>query len=62
MKFDGFLPASWMIHSPRAWLALPFPAKGAVQVVPGARLEMRNCPCGSTLAIVVEGSLDEETP
>lgn len=43
-------------HDARAWQALPFvgyqdfPAEGTL---PSIRLELRNCPCGSTLALRV---------
>jgi hypothetical protein len=42
-----------------AWLRLPHPPSGAIQSFPGLKLELRNCTCGSTLGVVIEGSLED---
>lgn len=43
-----------LVHTAEAWEQLPF-----VGVMPEDFIELRNCPCGSTLAIALPGYVDD---
>lgn len=56
-NFPKKCPLCGTSYDATTWTHLRHPPKGKHQVVPGAVLEVRNCSCGSTLAIITEGTL-----